>query len=54
MRGGMLPQLALRPRRQVHAPDVNQIRGILANFDRQYFAAIFTENSRVACILGAR
>jgi hypothetical protein len=24
----------------------------LANFDRQYFAAIFTENLRVICSLG--
>jgi hypothetical protein len=33
---------------------VNQIERILTNFDRQYFAAIFTENSRVPCILGDR
>jgi hypothetical protein len=30
---------------------VNKIRQILTNFDRQYFAAIFTENLRVVCIL---
>jgi len=31
--------------------DFNQIERILTNFDRQYFAGIFTENLRVACIL---